>query len=176
MVNKSLLKVSSMSNTKKITLAGILIAVGVICSPLSIPVGFAKCFPIQHAVNIVASVILGPAYAVGMAFCTSLIRVLMGTGSLLAFPGSMVGALLAGILYKYSRKTSLAAIGEVIGTGIIGALIAYPVAAILLGKEVALFAYVIPFSVSSFGGTIIAVIFVSILSKFKILKENTINV
>ena len=35
-----------------------------------------------------------------MAFITSLIRVLMRTGTLLAFPGSMCGALLAGLMYK----------------------------------------------------------------------------
>lgn len=42
-----------------------------------------------------AGLILGPIYGVGIAFCVSLIRNLSGTGSLFAFPGSMVGALLA---------------------------------------------------------------------------------
>ena len=41
----------------------------------------------------------------------------------------MVGALLAGILYKrILRKPIMAVIGEVIGTGILGALLAYPIA------------------------------------------------
>lgn len=88
----------------KMAVAGVLIAVCVVCSPLSIPVGASRCFPVQHLVNILAAVLLGPFYGVGMAFVTSLIRVLMGTGTLLAFPGSMCGALLCGLVYKYSKN------------------------------------------------------------------------
>ena len=81
------------TNVKKLTVAGVLVAVGVACSTFSIPVGASRCFPIQHMVNVIAGVLLGPLYACTMAFCTSLLRVLLGTGSLLAFPGSMIGAL-----------------------------------------------------------------------------------
>ena len=56
-------------------------------------------------------------------------------GSILAFPGSMVGVFLAAILYKKFKKVEIAVVGEVIGTGIIGALLAYPLAAFVLGKE-----------------------------------------
>ena len=55
-------------NVKKLALAGILIAVGIVCSPLSIPVGASKCAPMQHFINILGGVFLGPGYAVGMAF------------------------------------------------------------------------------------------------------------
>jgi energy coupling factor transporter S component ThiW len=65
-----------------------------------IPVGVAKAFPIQHLINILSAVLLGPAYALWNAFAISLLRNLLGTGSLLAFPGSMIGALLAGLLYQ----------------------------------------------------------------------------
>lgn len=82
-------------NVKKLALAGILVAVGIVCSPLSIPVGASKCAPVQHFINILGGVFLGPGYAVGMAFVTSLLRNLMGTGTLLAFPGSMCGAFCA---------------------------------------------------------------------------------
>ena len=85
------------TDIRKLATAAMLVAVAVICSPLSIPVGASKCFPIQHLVNVIAGVFLGPWYAVGAAFCTSLIRNLLGTGSLLAFPGSMCGALLCGL-------------------------------------------------------------------------------
>jgi energy coupling factor transporter S component ThiW len=88
-------------DTKKLTLSALLIAIGTLTAHiLYIPVGVAKCFPIQHAINILSAVILGPWYAVANAFLTSLVRNILGTGSLLAFPGSMIGALLAGILYK----------------------------------------------------------------------------
>ena len=84
-------------NIKKLTLAGLLIALGVACSTFSFPVGASRCSPVQHMVNVLAAVLLGPAYGVGMAFVTSLLRIAMGTGTLLAFPGSMVGALLCGL-------------------------------------------------------------------------------
>ena len=66
-------------NVRKLALAGILVAVGIVCSPLSIPVGASKCAPVQHFINILGGVFLGPAYAVGMAFVTSLLRNLLGT-------------------------------------------------------------------------------------------------
>ena len=91
-------------NVRKLALAGILVAVGIVCSPLSIPVGASKCAPVQHFINILGGVFLGPGYAVGMAFVTSLLRNLMGTGTLLAFPGSMCGALLCGLVFSRTGK------------------------------------------------------------------------
>lgn len=157
--------------TKKLAFAGILIAVGVVCSPLSIPVGLSRCFPVQHMVNVLAAVLLGPWYGVGMAFVTSLIRVLIGTGSLLAFPGSMCGALLCGIIFHYTKKLWLTYIAEIFGTSVIGGLLAYPIATLLMNQTAALFGYVIPFFVSTAGGTIFAAILIFILKKIKVLHK-----
>lgn len=148
------------SNTKKLTIAAFFVAIAVVFSFVNIPVGLAKCYPIQHMVNVLSAVLLGPLYSVLVAFCTSLIRNMSGTGSLMAFPGSMIGAFFAGILFYKTKKLSLAFLGEVIGTGLIGALLAYPIAKFVLGKEMALFGMVIPFSVSTLGGSIIAVIII----------------
>ena len=115
--------------------------------------------------NIMGAVFLGPGYAFGAAFVSSLIRNLLGLGTLLAFPGSMCGALLAGILYKYFKKLPLAYIGEVVGTGIIGGVLAYPVAAFIMGNEVAAYAFIVPFLISTCGGTLIAVVLVTALKK-----------
>ena len=71
-------------NTKKVVVSGMLVAVAVSLSSFAVPIGASKCFPIQHLCNVIAGVFLGPFYGVGMAFCTSLIRNMMGTGSLLA--------------------------------------------------------------------------------------------
>lgn len=152
-------------NLRKLTLAALLVAVAVACAPLSIPVGASKCFPIQHLVNILGGVFLGPWYAVGMAFTTSLLRVLMGTGTLLAFPGSMCGALLCGLAYRWFRKLPLAYVGELFGTSVLGGVLAYPMATLVLGKEAAVFTYLLPFFVSSLGGTVIAVVLVTALKK-----------
>lgn len=154
----------------KLVLSGMFVALAVVLSTFSIPVGGSKCFPIQHMVNVLAAVFLGPGYGFGIAFCTSLIRNLLGTGTLLAFPGSMVGALCCGLVYKYTGKLTLTYVAEVIGTGIIGGLLAYPVAAFVMGKEVALFVYVVPFLVSTVGGTIIAAILVTVLKHNHVLE------
>lgn len=152
--------------TKKLVISGVLVALATILGTFSIPVLGAKAAPIQHLINVIAAVTLGPLYGVSCAFISSLLRNILATGSILAFPGSMVGVFLASILYKKFKKVEMAIIGEVIGTGIIGALLAYPLAAFILGKEVALFVYIIPFSLSSIVGSVIAYI---------ILKLNTLR-
>lgn len=156
-------------NMKKWTVSAMLTAVGVALSTFSIPVGASRCFPVQHLVNVIAAVFLGPVYGVSMAFCTSLIRNLMGTGSLLAFPGSMIGAWLGAVMYQRFGQLYAACIGEVFGTGILGGLACYPVAALLMGKEVALFAYVLPFLVSTVGGTAFAALLIGVLNQSGVL-------
>jgi energy coupling factor transporter S component ThiW len=139
--------------TKKITFSALLIAIGVFTGNLIyIPVGVSKCFPVQHSINVISAVLLGPYYSVAIAFCISLLRNALGTGSLLAFPGSMIGAFIAGMLYKKIHKLTFAVLGEIIGTGIIGALAAFPIANFILGKKVAALYFVAPFSISTIGG------------------------
>jgi len=123
----------------------------------------------QHFINVVSAVIFGPTYAVANAFLISLLRNILGTGSLLAFPGSIIGAGFASFLYKkYGSKLS-AVIGEIVGTGIVGGIIAFPIAKIVMGKSVGAFFFVIPFLVSTVGGSILAYIFLndSLLIFFK---------
>src|SRR5699024_10494139 len=97
------------------------------------PAGVARAYPVQHAINVMAAVTLGPGPAVVIAFMISLLRNMLGLGTLLAFPGAMVGAFLAGFLYKKTERKSLAAIGEGIGSGVIGALFAVPFATVFMG-------------------------------------------
>ncbi|WAO21099.2 energy coupling factor transporter S component ThiW [Paenilisteria newyorkensis] len=120
-----------------------------------VPVGFAKIAPVQHLVNLVSAVILGPGYAVAQAFGTSVLRNLFGTGTVFAFPGSMVGALCAGMLYKYTKKFWLAAVGEIVGTGILGALICYPIARLFLTQQMTIWVFIPSFFLSSLIGALI---------------------
>ena len=154
-------------NLKKLCVAGILTAVSVALSTFSIQIGASRCFPIQHMVNVIAAVFLGPFYGCTMAFTTSLLRNLIGTGSLLAFPGSMIGAFVSGLLYQHTKSLIAAYLGEMIGTGILGGLAAYPIAIFLMGKPAALFTYVLPFLMSTVCGTIFAAFLLSILYKSK---------
>ena len=122
--------------------------------------------------NILGAVFLGPWYSLAAAFLASLIRNLFGLGTLLAFPGSMCGALLAGILYRYGKNLWFAYIGEVFGTAIIGGMLAFPIAAFILGNETAaLFTFVVPFLISTVGGTILAAVITITMKKSGILER-----
>lgn len=145
--------------TKKVTSAAMLVALGVAGSYfIHFPIGVSKCTPVQHIVNVFAGVILGRNYAVLTAVCISLIRNILGIGTVLAFPGSVIGAFLAGTFYQVSKRKLLAAAGEVVGTGIIGATIAFPLAKFVLGKDVTAFFFVVPFMINAGCGSIIAYI------------------
>ena len=161
------------SNVRKLALAGIFCAVAVVGSLFSFPVFGSKCAPVQHMVNILCAVLLGPAYGVGIAFCASLIRNLLGLGSLMAFPGSMIGALLCGLVYWKMRKILPTLVAEVFGTAVLGGLCAYPVAVLLMGQsagDIAFYAYIVPFLISTAGGSILSGILVYSLQKAGVLK------
>lgn len=160
------------SNLKKLTVTAILAAVAVVGSLFSFPVFGSKCAPVQHMVNILAAVVLGPGWGVGIAFCASLIRNLLGLGSLMAFPGSMIGALCCGLAYMAFRKLWLTCIAEASGTGILGGLAAYPVAKLLMGLNPGgLFVYIVPFLVSTVVGSILAYFLVGALQKGGVISQ-----
>lgn len=159
-------------NVKKITLTGIFVAISVIGSLFSFPVLGSKCSPAQHLMNIMGAVFLGPGYALAAAFLSSLIRNMLGLGTVLAFPGSMCGALLAGILYRLGKKLPFAYVGEVFGTSVIGGMLAYPVAKLVLGNDqAAIFTFVIPFLISTCGGTVLAIVLVGAMKKSGVIER-----
>lgn len=148
-----------MSKTQKLVGSSLLVAIGVLLGAnFYIPFGVAKAFPMQHLINVLSAVLFGPVYALMTAFVISLIRNLMGTGSLLAFPGSMIGAFLAAMLYQKYHHYLVACLGEFIGTGIIGSLLSYPIAKAFMGIDKGAFFFVIPFAISSFAGALLGLI------------------
>ena len=162
------------SNTKKLAVAGAFCAVAVVGSLFSFPVLGSKCAPVQHMVNIMCAVILGPVYGVAVAFAASLFRNLLGLGSLMAFPGSMFGALLCGVVYSKTKNIPATLIGEVFGTAVLGGLCAYPVAIFFMGKnaaELAFYVYIIPFLISTAGGAIISAVLIYSLKRSGILQN-----
>ena len=156
------------NQTLRITVAAILCAVAVVGSMFSFPVFGSKCSPVQHIVNVLCAVLLGPWYGLGAAFIASLLRNLLGLGSLLAFPGSMCGALLCGLIYKKFGKIIPTLVAEVFGTGVIGGLLAYPIAIAFMGvsaANVAFYAYIVPFLISTVAGSLIAGVLVLALQR-----------
>ena len=154
-------------HTRVVARAVILVAIGVALSPLtSIPIGIAKINPTQHFVNVVAAVLLGPWWATAVALIVAVLRNALGTGTLLAFPGGMIGAFLAGWLYRLSRSVYLGALGEIVGTGLVGALVcALIVAPVFMGKTMALGTLIIAFSGSSILGSVIGVFALRVLQR-----------
>lgn len=160
------------TNTHKLTVAALLCAVAVVGSLFSFPVFGSKCAPVQHMVNIICAVLLGPWYGVAVAFAASLIRNLLGLGSLMAFPGSMFGALLCGVAYWKGKNLLLTLVAEVFGTAVLGGLCAYPVAVLLMGQsagDIAFYAYIVPFLISTAAGSILSGVLLYSLEKTKVL-------
>ena len=113
---------------RKWIFSALLVAAGVLLSPLfSFPLGVTRAFPLQHMINIFLAVLCGTRFSTSAAFGTALIRNILGTGSLLAFPGSMIGG-----------------------------LVSYPIAALLMGSSKGALFYVSLFSISCGAGCVIA--------------------
>ncbi len=153
--------------TRVVARAIILVALGVALSPFtSIPIGVARINPTQHFVNVVGAVLLGPWWATGIALIIAILRNALGTGTLLAFPGGMIGAFLAGLLFRATRNIYVSALGEIVGTGLLGALVsALMVAPVLMGKPMALGALIVAFSGSTVVGSIIGVLGLKLLER-----------
>ncbi|MGJ5712067.1 energy coupling factor transporter S component ThiW [Staphylococcus auricularis] len=157
-------------NTKKLTLTSILIAINIVLSSfIIIPLGPIKAAPIQHLINVLCAVFVGPWYGLAQAFILSVLRILFNTGSAFAFPGSMIGVFLASIFYLYRRHIFMAAVGEVIGTGIIGSLMCIPVAWVIGLGDFAVKPLMIAFILSSVIGAAISYVILMILKKKGIL-------
>ena len=160
-------------SVKKLAIAGVFCALAVVGSMfLTFPVFGSKCAPVQHMVNILCAVFLGPWYGLAAAFAASLLRNLLGWGSLLAFPGSMCGALLCGLAYWKTKNLPATLIAEVLGTGVLGGLAAYPVAKQLMGLTPETYTvYIIPFLISTAAGSILAGALVYALQKSGALRS-----
>ena len=166
----------TMNRTQKLCLAAVLNAVAVVGSLFYFPIAGSRCAPVQHMVNILCAVLLGPFYGVGVAFAASLIRNLCALGTLMAFPGSMLGALLCGLVYWKTKNIPLTLAAEVFGTAVLGGLCAYPVAILLMDQDagtIAFYAYIVPFFVSTAGGAVLSGVLLGTLSRTGVLKHLT---
>jgi len=136
----------------------------------SFPIGIAIVNPTQHFVNVLAAVLLGPWWAVLTAGVIAVLRNAMGVGTLLAFPGGMIGALLAGLAYRFVRHSWAAAAGEIVGTGGIAPVVsALLVAPILMGKAIPLLALVPSFLGSTVAGALLGVLALRLLKRVDVV-------
>jgi len=153
-------------NIRKLTITALLIAINVILSSIIvIPLGPIKAAPMQHLVNVLCAVFVGPWYGLAQALISSILRVTFGTGSVFAFPGSMIGVFLASLFYMYRKHIFMAAVGEVLGTGIIGSLICIPLAWVLNLQNFFVKPLMTAFIVSSIIGAAISYVILIILKR-----------
>ncbi|MBQ8764369.1 MAG: energy coupling factor transporter S component ThiW [Clostridia bacterium] len=162
-----------MKNQKKLiklTVLSMLIALGVVISPL---LRFEGMCPMAHFINIVCAVLLGPWYSLLCATTIGIIRMVIMSIPPLALTGAVFGALLSGIFYKVSKgKLIFAVLGEIIGTGIIGAVLSYPVMTFLWGKDGLSWLFYVPsFICGTLIGGSIAFVFLKKLSAAGLLKR-----
>lgn len=117
----------------KMVVLSMLVALGVVISPILRVEGMC---PMAHFINIVCSVFLGPWYSLLCATLIGIIRMITMGIPPLALTGAVFGAFLSGVFYRISKgKLICAVLGEVIGTGIIGAIVSYPVMTFIWGRE-----------------------------------------
>ena len=117
----------------RLTVLSMLIALGVVISPILRVEGMC---PMAHFINIVCSVFLGPWYSLLCATLIGIIRMATMGIPPIALTGAVFGAFLSGVFYRLSKgKIICAVVGEIIGTGIIGAIMSYPVMTFIWGKE-----------------------------------------
>jgi energy coupling factor transporter S component ThiW len=128
--------------TKKIALASLLSALGVVISPLWFEWLGSKAFPGQHFINVLSGVMLGPLWGAAVAVIIGTVRIALGMGTIFAYPGGIPGAVLVGLAYiVLSRMTSsrarfAAALAEPFGTVLIGGTIALAVVAPYVGPSI----------------------------------------
>lgn len=153
----------------KMIVLSLMVALGVVISPILRVEGMC---PMAHFINIVCSVLMGPFYSLAAAVMIGVIRMITMGIPPLALTGAVFGAFLSGVFYRASKGSLLMAVlGEIIGTGIIGAVVSYPVMSLLWGKEGLSWLFYVPsFICGTLIGGSIAFAFLKRLSKNGILQ------
>ncbi|MBI5016148.1 MAG: energy coupling factor transporter S component ThiW [Deltaproteobacteria bacterium] len=160
-----------MVGTRRVAYAVVLAAVGVALAPFtSFPIGIAKVNPTQHFVNVLGAVILGPWWATLVAFVVAILRNALGVGTLLAFPGGMIGAFLAGFAFRATKSPYAAAAGEIAGTGLLAPLVgAALVAPVFMGRSIGFLALLPSFLASTVVGAVLGVLALRLLRRADLL-------
>lgn len=135
------MKATEKSTTRKMVLTAMLACLAFV---LNVCVYFPSMAPFQHFVNVLAAVLLGPWYGCASAFLCGVMRMMTGR-TIQAVTGAIFGPILGGLLYQRTRNIYLTALGEVIGTGLCGAMASYPLMKWFYGLDAQSPFYYIPF-------------------------------
>jgi energy coupling factor transporter S component ThiW len=152
---------------RRLVLTAVFAALPVVLSfvPGAIPAAGARLLPWQHMTNAIAGVLVGPWYAALAATIASVLRNYLGVGTLLAFPGSIPGALVVGFAHMVWRRPWVGLL-EPVGTGLVGATVgSVLVAPALMGKAIPLATLLPAFLASSIPGAILGVLVLRALTR-----------
>jgi energy coupling factor transporter S component ThiW len=154
---------SNSLHLRRLVLAAMFAAIATVLGPLSMPLPLGpRIFPLQHTVNAIAGVLVGPWYAAGAALVAAILRNALHTGTVFAFPGSPFGAIVVGYAYRWLRNDA-AALCEPLGTGPIGATLAVLLVGPLVGKHPAFWAFQVAFLEASIPGAILGYVALRVL-------------
>lgn len=119
---------------RKLAISAALSALALAVAPFSwFAWGPTKAFPGQHMVNGLAGVLVGPVWATLVAVVVGTLRIMLGVGTVFAYPGGVPGAAVVGLAYALLRKAGkrgaaaavAAALTEPLGTVLVGGALAW---------------------------------------------------
>lgn len=152
--------------TRKLVLTALMACLAFV---LNTCVYFPSMAPFQHFVDVLAAVLLGPWYACAAAFICGIMRMMTGR-SIQAVVGAVFGPILGGLLWRKTKNIYLVMLGEIVGTGILGAITAFPLMKIFYGLDAQSPLYYIPFyTPSAVVGAAMGVAVLLILKKSGVL-------
>ncbi|MCS7241653.1 MAG: energy coupling factor transporter S component ThiW [Candidatus Caldatribacterium sp.] len=151
---------------RRLLYAGLFAALAVVASGFHVPVGPTKIFPFQHTINVLAGIAIGPWYGALAAAVAGTIRILLGTGTVFAFPGGIPGVICVGLMYRLLRK-DFAGFFEPLGTGVVGAALSAYIVAPLVGREATLLFFQTAFLMSSVPGSVLGVLLVKAIRRVR---------
>lgn len=155
-------------STRKMVLTAMLACLAFV---LNTCVYFPSMAPFQHFVDVVAAVLLGPWYACAAAFLCGVMRMMTGR-TIQAVVGAIFGPILGGLLYRKFKNFWVVVIGETVGTGLLGAMTAYPLMKMFYGLDAQSPFYYIPFyTPSAIVGALMGVAVLLILQKTDVLRR-----
>ena len=155
-------------STRKMVLTAMLACLAFV---LNTCVYFPSMAPFQHFVDVVAAVLLGPWYACAAAFLCGIMRMMTGR-TIQAVVGAIFGPILGGLLYRKFKNFWVVVIGETVGTGLLGAMTAYPLMKMFYGLDAQSPFYYIPFyTPSAIVGALMGVAVLLILQKTDVLRR-----
>ena len=130
---------------------------------------FPAMAPFQHFVDVAAAVFLGPWWACISALLCGVMRMMSGR-TIQAVTGAVFGPILGGLLWRKAKNVYLVFVGEVIGTGLLGAMASYPLMKWFYALDAQSPFYYIPFyTPSAVVGGAMGVMVVLLLKKANVL-------